>query len=308
MSYFVFISAISKCEVKVNMRWDAFISHASEDKDAFVRPLAQALSSLGAAIWYDEFTLNVGDSLSESIDKGLAQSKHGIVVISRAFIKKPWPKQELRGLVTRELEGQSQILPIWHEIDKQQVSNFSPTLADKVAVRTSDSSAQDIALQILMVIRPDLYKALPRAELIKRASGQALVEIEEELQLLRQQLSEFQCPHCRSQLTHSIDAPVDPEEKHWDVFREFECGYREFGGIEQSPCPASSNFPLFDEFELKFVGPHSDVTWWTCIAEGKTVNALKIKLPPAMGHSKKEAEREMKNEYEQRAKPWLRPL
>jgi len=62
--------------------WDVFISHASEDKNGFVRPLAQALGQLGVRIWYDEFTLDVGDSLSRSIDRGLAQSKFGLVIIS----------------------------------------------------------------------------------------------------------------------------------------------------------------------------------------------------------------------------------
>ena len=53
------------------MRWDAFVSHASEDKEAFVRPLAVALRTLGLEIWFDEFTLVPGMSLSRSIDKGL---------------------------------------------------------------------------------------------------------------------------------------------------------------------------------------------------------------------------------------------
>ena len=94
--------------------WDAFISHAYEDKDDFVRPLAQALAQLGVNAWYDEFTLEVGDSLSRSIDKGLAGSRYGIVVISPSFIQKKWPERELRGLVAREIEEEQKvILPVW---------------------------------------------------------------------------------------------------------------------------------------------------------------------------------------------------
>ena len=44
---------------------DVFISHASEDKDAIVRPLANALISCGLKVWYDEFTLRIGDSLRQ---------------------------------------------------------------------------------------------------------------------------------------------------------------------------------------------------------------------------------------------------
>jgi hypothetical protein len=52
------------------MDWDAFISHASEDKDQIARPLYLQLQELGLRIWFDEFTLTVGDSLRRSIDKG----------------------------------------------------------------------------------------------------------------------------------------------------------------------------------------------------------------------------------------------
>lgn len=130
---------------RTNIEWDAFISHASEDKDSLVRPLAHALVSLGAKIWYDEFTLRLGDSLSQTIDRGLARSRYGIVVLGSPFMTKPWPQHELRGLVTREIDGHSAIIPIWHEVTRDEVSRSSPTLADKLAVRTSDASAIDPA-------------------------------------------------------------------------------------------------------------------------------------------------------------------
>ena len=63
--------------------YDAFIAHASEDKLEFVRPLAEKLTELGLKIWYDEFELKVGDSLRGSIDRGLVNSKYGIVVLSK---------------------------------------------------------------------------------------------------------------------------------------------------------------------------------------------------------------------------------
>ena len=68
--------------------YDAFISHASEDKAGFVRPLAKALGKMGFRVWYDEFELRVGDSLRQSIDKGLINSRFGIVVLSSAFFAK----------------------------------------------------------------------------------------------------------------------------------------------------------------------------------------------------------------------------
>ena len=80
------------------MQHDVFVSHASEDKEAFVAPLAKILSQLGLKVWYDEFSLKLGDSLSRSIDKGLSESTFGIVVLSKPFINKSWTEYELRGL------------------------------------------------------------------------------------------------------------------------------------------------------------------------------------------------------------------
>lgn len=91
---------------------DVFISHASEDKDEFVRPLASALIAHGLNVWYDEMTLRIGDSLRQKIDKGLATSRVGLVVLSPSFIKKGWTNYELDGIVTRTVSGEQVLLPI----------------------------------------------------------------------------------------------------------------------------------------------------------------------------------------------------
>ena len=114
------------------MLYDVFICHASEDKDEFVRPLAFELQKSHIEVWYDEFSLMVGDSLRETIDKGLSKSRFGIVVLSPAFFNKKWPQRELNGLVAREMnESNDVILPIWHDINIEDIMKFSPPLADK---------------------------------------------------------------------------------------------------------------------------------------------------------------------------------
>jgi hypothetical protein len=138
------------------MPWNAFICHASEDKDSFVRPLAEELIKRGIEIWYDEFTLRVGDSLRRSIDRGLAESDYGIVVLSPNFFLRKWPQDELDGLVAREsIADQKVILPIWHEISSDEVTKYSPTLADKIASKSSDG-IQCVVEHLLRVIRPEL--------------------------------------------------------------------------------------------------------------------------------------------------------
>jgi hypothetical protein len=133
--------------------FDVFISHASEDKDEIVRPLAQALQSGGLEVWYDEFELRIGDSLRQKIDKGLANSRFGIVVLSQAFLGKGWTNYELDGLVTRSVTGEQILLPIWHKISKQEVMSYSPSLADKLARNTATHTVQEIAREIIDVIQ-----------------------------------------------------------------------------------------------------------------------------------------------------------
>ncbi len=127
---------------------DVFISHASEDKDDIVRPLANALLSKGLDVWYDEFTLRIGDSLRQKIDRGLASSRVGLVVLSPAFISKGWTNYELDGIVTRAVSGEQILLPIWHNITKQQVIDYSSSLADKVARSTATHTVEEIAAEI----------------------------------------------------------------------------------------------------------------------------------------------------------------
>ena len=127
---------------------DAFISHASEDKDELVRPLAEALQQSGHNIWYDEFALTVGDSLRKSIDKGLSNSRFGVVVLSPDFFAKQWTEYELNGLVAKEIAGGKVILPLWHKVSKDQVLKYSPTLADKMALNTAMFTIAELASKL----------------------------------------------------------------------------------------------------------------------------------------------------------------
>ncbi len=133
--------------------YDVFISHASEDKEEIVRPLANALKEKNLNVWYDEFELKIGDSLRQKIDKGVANSKFGIVILSKNFIKKGWTNYELDGLITRSISKQQILLPIWHDITKQEVIDYSPSIADKVARNTSVNTVEEIADEIAEIIK-----------------------------------------------------------------------------------------------------------------------------------------------------------
>jgi cold shock CspA family protein len=136
------------------MEHDVFISHASEDKDAFVRDLATSLRNKGLAVWYDDFALRLGDSLSASISKGLASSSFGVVVISPHFIAKRWPQRELAALIAREDYVDKVILPIWHGVTKADLLANLPLLADKLAANSVDG-VEAVAKKIIEVVSPE---------------------------------------------------------------------------------------------------------------------------------------------------------
>ena len=122
-------------EMEERPEWDIFICHAHEDKP-FVTLLAHALRHAGLRVWYDDFELSIGDGLRHSIDRGLAHSRFGVVILSKAFFRKRWTQYELSGLTERDLDKKV-ILPIWHEVDREDLIKTSPSLADKVAIKST---------------------------------------------------------------------------------------------------------------------------------------------------------------------------
>jgi len=136
----------------VMKRWDAFISHASEDKEAVALPLAEALTKAGLRVWLDRTELRIGDSLRRKIEEGLAESRFGIVILSKSFLSKDWPQKELDGLMAIEEAGRKVVLPVWHEITKAALVKRYPILADRLAADTAHGMAK-VAYELIRVIR-----------------------------------------------------------------------------------------------------------------------------------------------------------
>jgi hypothetical protein len=132
--------------------WDVFLSHASEDKASVAVPLRDALTTRGVTVWLDKTEMRIGDSLRRKIDAGIRSSRIGIVVLSDSFFGKGWTNHELDGLVTRTVAGEQSLLPIWHGVDASDVRRYSPSLADKVSLSTSDLDIDAIADQIAEVV------------------------------------------------------------------------------------------------------------------------------------------------------------
>jgi hypothetical protein len=137
-------------------KWEkprAFISHDSRDKAGIAEPIALQLLKFMCPVWYDQFSLHVGDSLRESIEAGLKECHKCILVLTPNFLSNEgWSKREYDSIFTREVvEKQRVILPVWHEISAQDVYHFSPILADRVAVLWS-LGVEEVAKKLLQAI------------------------------------------------------------------------------------------------------------------------------------------------------------
>lgn len=122
----------------------AFISHDSRDKELIARPLANGLNSRLCFVWYDEFSLKVGDSLRESIEKGIKEAKKCVLILTPSFLNNPgWGKKEFNSIFTREMIlNERVVLPIWYKVSKEEVYNYSPSLADTFALVWPSSEAK----------------------------------------------------------------------------------------------------------------------------------------------------------------------
>ncbi len=117
-------------------RPQAFICHDTRDKEEIAQPLTLALQRRMCTVWFDEFSLKVGDSLRAEIEKGLRECSKCIIVISEHFLSNEgWTKREYDSIFTREiLNRKSVILPVWNGVSATDIYDYSPALADKVGV------------------------------------------------------------------------------------------------------------------------------------------------------------------------------
>jgi hypothetical protein len=131
----------------------AFISHDSRDKDPFVRELANKLTNMLCPVWYDEYKLQPGGSLRENIERGLKTCPKCIIVLSKNFFSNPgWTKREFDTIFTREiLEGRRLMIPIWLDVEKRDVFEYSPILLDTVGIPAS-LGVEEVARKVMAVL------------------------------------------------------------------------------------------------------------------------------------------------------------
>lgn len=135
----------------------AFISHDSRDKDAVARKIAINLKRMLCPVWYDEFSLKVGDSLREGIEKGLKECKKCILILSPNFLSNNgWTKKEFDSIFTREiLTDERLVLPVWYKVTKELIFDYSPSLLNVKGVDWDALGEEEVCRQLYRVIVDD---------------------------------------------------------------------------------------------------------------------------------------------------------
>jgi hypothetical protein len=114
--------------------YDAFMSHASEDKEEFVNHLVKALKKRECRIWYDMNQIDYGDLFETRIYEGIENSRFALFVITPTLERKPetaWVWREFNIILEQERRGKISIIPILYKVTIQEVQQYArnnPTL------------------------------------------------------------------------------------------------------------------------------------------------------------------------------------
>lgn len=117
------------------MKYNAFLSYASEDSQ-FASEIVGGLKSRGFTIWYAPMQLKVGQILLDSIEKGMCESRSGILLVSSTYLRKGWTNYEMDTLIRQSIEQQKKLFPIWHSVTKEEVESRHVGLCGIVSLKS----------------------------------------------------------------------------------------------------------------------------------------------------------------------------
>jgi hypothetical protein len=132
--------------------YDAFLSHAVEDKAAIANELNDALGKRDLKIWYSGQELGVGDSIINKINEGLRRSRFGIIIVSPTYMTKLWALTELNHFLHTSAGNDRVILPVFLNITSEELAPKIPMLADIFGLR-AEKGVDVVADSLCQAIR-----------------------------------------------------------------------------------------------------------------------------------------------------------
>lgn len=130
---------------------DVFLCHAWDDRKGIAKELHDTLESLGVSVWFSEKDVSLGSSLLREIDKGLANSRVGIVLVTPSFLSRikgeGIAEKELSALLARDL-----LVPIIHDTTYGELRDVSPLLGSRSGLNTIEESMLDVASKLAELV------------------------------------------------------------------------------------------------------------------------------------------------------------
>ena len=133
------------------MRQDIFLCHAWEDRKTTAKNLTDLLVENGTSVWFSENEVLLGTNLLREIDKGLAASRVGIVLVTTSFLK----RIQGNGIADKELSAllsRDQLIPVLDGVTFEELFDVSPLLASRSGLNTSEETMEDIANKLSEVV------------------------------------------------------------------------------------------------------------------------------------------------------------
>lgn len=133
---------------------DVFLCHAWDDRKDAAKELHDLLESKGVSVWFSEKDVALGSPLLREIDKGLAKSRVGIVLVTPNFLKRVKGEgiadKELSALLARDL-----LVPIVHNTTYEDLREVSPLLGSRSGLSTIEDSMEEVAAKLAELVTPE---------------------------------------------------------------------------------------------------------------------------------------------------------
>lgn len=130
---------------------DVFLCHAWVDRKGPAKELHDLLESLGVRVWFSEKDVGLGVPLLRAIDKGLANSRIGIVLVTPALLS-TLPKETIADKELSALLAGNRLVPIVHETTYEALREVSPLLASRTGLDTAEEPMADVATKVAELV------------------------------------------------------------------------------------------------------------------------------------------------------------
>jgi hypothetical protein len=134
---------------------DVFLCHAWDDRQGVAKELHDLLVSNGVSVWFSEKDATLGVPLMRAIDKGLANSRIGLVLVTPALIKR-LPQEGIADKELSALLARDQLVPIVHNTTYEALREVSPLLASRTGLSTAEETIADIAAKLAELVNLEL--------------------------------------------------------------------------------------------------------------------------------------------------------